>query len=61
MNHQNCEAYSTGKKKAEHSTVKGDTLTINIKDFEKIELVSADGKLLKFIDISRYGGIAKFS
>lgn len=57
MNHQNYEAYMKNK---EQPTVQKET-TVNIKGYTQIELLSADGKAIRVIDISRYGGVARFS
>lgn len=57
MNHKNYEAYAKSK---ELSATQKET-TVNIKNYTQIELLSADGKTIRVIDISRYGGVAKFS
>jgi len=57
MNHQNYKAYAKSK---EQSVVQKEK-TVNIKNYTQIELLSADGKAIRVIDISRYDGVAKFS
>jgi hypothetical protein len=64
MNSKNYRSYVKSKEKSmkkSEEQVASQEKVVNIKDFQKIEILNSNGKIVAIFDITRFDGVAKFS